>query len=1150
MKKDAFIDYIKSADFRNLFINELGWNKCEDSFLPIEVDGKEYQFYSEAELCGLHVLSCSVDDMPTNTLCKKIDYKLRKFANDYIAIFKAPGEMHHLWAVPVRTVDKRDMVTLEYKEPRQTDFLFSKIPDLTFQYGVHLTIVDVKAMVQKAFEVNSGEITKKFYTEFKKQHKVFNEFITGIQNIDDCKWYTSIMLNRLMFCYFIQKKNFLDNNPDYLFGKLREVKRLKGENAFFKSFYKGFLCRLFHDGLNNPDHSDEFEDIYGNIPYLNGGMFDVHELEEKYPDIDIDDAAFEKIFMFFDEWRWHLDTRIEATGKDINPDVLGYIFEQYINDRAQMGAYYTKEDITGYIGRNCIVPFLMDETAKKSPADFKPDGYVWQYLKSHIDDSGLSPYIYDAVKKGYGLDIPADIAQGLDTSKPNLLERRSHWNEKTPTEFALPTEIWRETIERLKHCGEVNDKIKNGEVTQINDFITYNLDICQFVQDILKDTSDHTFILHFYAALQKVTILDPTCGSGAFLFAAMNILEPLYEICIDRMTDFHNANDNLFKEQLLEINSKYHNNIPYFIFKSIILRNLYGVDIMPEAVEIAKLRLFLKMMSVATVDANADNMGIEPLPDIDFNIRCGNTLVGYATEQELDNDLNFGDMFSKADYKAKIENKMDIVAKTFERFKQLQLAEHKLGDFNKAKHDLKDELKELNLMLNQKLYASTITDKKISYEQWLKDYQPFHWLAEFYQIIQGNGGFDVIIGNPPYVVYTKKDKTTNKSVSDKYELKGYKTLETNNLYSFVIERSFNILRNKDCIGMIIPISLTFSSDFKSLRKLIMDKSIWISSYDNIPASIFEGVSQRCSILMMRSDNKNLLEVTRMYRWKSIYRKYLINALSYCIIEKEYSFYINIPKAINQTTFAILNKISKKNYQQSTLLFHNIGYSPTARNYISSYVSEPPCIDCQSLLPCSPSQKSIIRVFSEKDQFVGFICLCGDLSFLYWLIYGDGFHVTNYNMLPIIGCALSIDIKYKLLLIELGKFLNIRRNECLVFKKNAGKYVGSYCYRNIKGITRRSDLLLMAGIGISKNEALSIFNWSDIILSINENAGEKSIPEIVKEKYPPNKYDEKEQCALFDEIDNVLIKYYGFTKTDLNVIFNDNKAKSEVQSNYE
>lgn len=156
-------------------------------------------------------------------------------------------------------------------------------------------------------------------------------------------------------------------------------------------------------------------------------MFDFHDIEKIFKDIDIEDEAFLHLFDFFDKWRWHLDTRITASGKDINPDVLGYVFEQYINDRAQMGAYYTKEDITEYIGKNCILPYLFDAVKKTSSSkDFREDGYIWQTLQ-HSGDA----YIYDAVKHGYSRDwlsrIPAEIAEGVDTSEPQLLVRRSHW---------------------------------------------------------------------------------------------------------------------------------------------------------------------------------------------------------------------------------------------------------------------------------------------------------------------------------------------------------------------------------------------------------------------------------------------------------------------------------------------------------------------------------------------------------------------------------------------------------------------------------------------------------------------------------------------------------------------------------------------------
>ncbi len=180
-----------------------------------------------------------------------------------------------------------------------------------------------------------------------------------------------------MFCYFIQKKGFLDNNKNYLSDKLKECQEKKGKDKFY-SFYRSFLLQLFHHGLGAPDHSKTLIAEIGKIPYLNGGLFDTHEIEKDYKDkIEIDDKAFESIFNFFDEWEWHLDTRHAASGKDINPDVIGYIFEKYINDRADMGAYYTKEDITDYISKNCILPFLFDETKRQMPKEFIPSSEIW-----------------------------------------------------------------------------------------------------------------------------------------------------------------------------------------------------------------------------------------------------------------------------------------------------------------------------------------------------------------------------------------------------------------------------------------------------------------------------------------------------------------------------------------------------------------------------------------------------------------------------------------------------------------------------------------------------------------------------------------------------------------------------------------------------
>ena len=887
MNKQTFKELIADSAFKELFITELGWwNPVANFRLPeIIVDEQKFYFEQIARISSFQVLACQVDSIPTSSITKKIDTQLRKQANDYICIYHIPNSEHHLWVVPVKKVEKRDLVLIEYISADKASFLYEKMADLHFDYDEQPTIMDVKERVQAGFIINSERITKDFYAGFRKEHTNFAKFITGIddyidkENEDKPKnkqvanrnkqWYTSVMLNRLMFCYFIQKKGFLDRNINYLRDKLAWVQSERGEDRFYGSFYKKFLLSLFHDGLNSPRHEPDFEQKFGRIPYLNGGMFSMHELEETYRDIDIADEAFESLFAFFDQWHWHLDDRLTASGKDINPDVLGYIFEQYINDRAQMGAYYTKEDITEYIGRNTILPYLMDATKKMNEKPFKSNGAVWQFLKESGDT-----YIFDAVKKGAGLDIPEEIAIGIDTTKPDLLERRSHWNERTPEDYALPTEIWRETIERLQRYAHIKAKIVNGEITEINDFITYNLDIRQFVQDLLTKTDDHLLVKHFYAQLRKVTILDPTCGSGAFLFAALNILEPLYEVCIDRMQTWNNGNPELFKEELQELNGKYRSNIRYFIYKNIILRNLYGVDIMVEATEIAKLRLFLKMVAVVDVNPRADNLGLDPLPDVDFNIRCGNTLVGYATEADLEKDLVEGDMFAKQEFEEKVHIEMDKVAHAYERFKQIQLSQSEnLETYKESKVELKNRLKRLNALLNEKLYKSTVSDSSLTYKDWLKSHQPFHWLAEYYDIINGNKGFDVIIGNPPYVVYREQNYIYKIS-------KSYETYSSGNLYAYILERSILLMSKSSRNGYIIPISSVSNDKFVPLQRLFLSKTkSWYSCYSNRPGKLFDNVEQRLTIVISQLQDAETAYYASSYQhWYVEERPYLLNTL--------------------------------------------------------------------------------------------------------------------------------------------------------------------------------------------------------------------------------------------------------------------------------
>ncbi len=1091
MNRATFNSHIQQANFRELFITEMGWNNPRGQVnLPtITVDEIDYNIKCIAERNGFQILTCQVQSIPTMTMCRKIDIKLRRQANDYICIYILSETEHHEWVAPVRTSEKRDIVLVEYCSHKQADFLFSKIAGLSFALDEVTTIVDVRERIQNTFAVNSEKITKDFYAGFKKEHTAFANFITGLDDTIPTKdnknkqWYTSVMLNRLMFCYFIEKKGFLNNNTNYLRDKLDWVRQEKGADRFFSSFYRGFLIQLFHDGLNTARHDREFEKIYGRIPYLNGGMFENHQLEQEYADIDISDEAFVRLFDFFDTWEWHLDTRITASGKDINPDVLGYIFEQYINDRAAMGAYYTKEDITDYIGKNCIIPFLFDKVAQTSSRDdFRPDGYVWEMVKSSDDH-----YIYDAVKRGFTPDwmqhIPTYIAEGIDTEAPNLLERRSRWNEKTDDAFALPTEIWRETIERLQRCESIIEKIKSGEILQINDFITYNLDIRQFAYDLILNATDHRFVGNFYHALQSVSILDPTCGSGAFLFAAMNILEPLYEVCISRMQEFNAQNNHLFKTELGEIANKYRSNIQYFIYKSIILRNLYGVDIMVEATEIAKLRLFLKMVAVVEVDKRADNLGLDPLPDIDFNIRCGNTLVGFANEEQLNKELehytDFHQQIANQEFAESIKNMMDVVARTYEVFKDVQLNQTEdRVNYKEAKEKLKTRLYELNELLNQRLFKATADTNK-PYEDWLASHQPFHWLAEFYQIIHGNNGFDVIIGNPPYVEYNKKDKTTKKAVSDIYKLNGYKTIDCGNLYAFVMERSKSIINNYSFIGMIVPLSGHSTERMAPLVKYFYE-SFGLHLHLNLsadahPQKLFEGVKFRLSIFFASNQGLGVYS-TKYKRWYAEERKVLFQTIVFNS-NKDYH-YNNIISKIPSNNF--LDIISKINLESSFFYTndgkHNCLYHNAPINWVRSH-SFVPYFKSDRDGEGVTTQLKCIGFSNINYSKIASSILNSSLFFITWIANSDCYHL---NKQEISNFKINIDN-------------NLESDLCVLSDKLS------------------EDML--------KKSIRRVYNY--------QTSGRVEYDEFYMKLSKP----------IIDEIDKVLAKHYGFTEEELDFIIN-------------
>lgn len=1017
LNADRLRQLVRGFDFRPLFLEELGWDGHQAE-LEIRLDGRTLSLTAVAQKRGMVVYRCSApagESIPEYPERRKIEKQVARQAHEHIIIFTDAENSTQIWQW-VRREPGKPAACREhtYHISQPGDALIQKLKAIAFSLGEEeaLTLPDVTRRVRAGLDVE--RVTKRFYDRFKKEHEAFLKFITGITASADRDWYASVMLNRLMFVYFIQRKGFLDSDHDYLRNRLARTRAEHGRDKFY-SFYRYFLLRLFHEGLGSRARTPALEKLLGRIPYLNGGLFEMHPVEQRYPDIQIPDKAFENIFSYFDEYHWHLDERPLRADNEINPDVLGYIFEKYINQK-QMGAYYTKEDITEYIARNTVIPFLFDAARTRCKVAFdNPGGPTpWDLLRADPDR-----YIYPAVRHGVDLPLPAEIAEGIDTAKPGLLERRKGWNKPAPPEAALPTEIWREVVARRQRCEELRRKLASGEVRDINDLITLNLDIRQFAQDVIENCEGPELLRAFWHAIERVTILDPTCGSGAFLFAALNILEPLYEACLERMEAFVEDLDRSGQKHRPEKFSDFravlervsaHPNSRYFIFKSIILNNLFGVDIMEEAVEICKLRLFLKLAAQVEPDAARDNFGIEPLPDVDFNIRAGNTLVGYATADEVRRvfrekpsgkrvqyNLMFGDQQDAYD---KFDDQLKIADSAFRQFRDMQTQQGMdAKDFAEAKQTLRSRLSALEKELNRYLageYGVKFSEgsggktkgDNAAYEKWLKSHQPFHWFVEFYGIMQ-RGGFDVIIGNPPYVELN--------AIED-YRLQHYTCKESGNLYALILERCTSISRKEGRQGFIVPVSSVSTDRYSTLQQLLVNREIHFSSYDDRPSRLFDGLEHiRLTIhLLGKQTHKPQLWSTRYNKWMVDERPVLFEKLNFTntlpvLIEKVF------PKLCSELEVAIIQKLSAQKSKLAEFYNsagqHHVFYSRKVGYFLQVLDFEPQVLDGNGRLR-PPSEFKELKFSSEKHAKLSMCCLNSSLFYWFVTVFSDCRHVNK------------------------------------------------------------------------------------------------------------------------------------------------------------
>ncbi|UAJ74603.1 ATP-binding protein (plasmid) [Synechocystis sp. PCC 7339] len=805
--------YLKNFDFESLFIEELGWDTIDPIALPLEVDEDIFEAIAIAQKRGFMVYYCSTPEIPERKVRLALDRQLSDYSKSHLLIFGDEAQTSQVWMWVKQEGKKRKPIFHSYNTSKSAEPLIQKLEPLFFSIDEEDDATLVKAVEKVSQGFNIEQVTKQFFQDFEGLHKDFCLEIDGIENEGDRRWYGSVVLNRLMFVYFLQRRYFLDNKDSlYLQHKLEHCQ------ANAESFYE-FLKGLFFEGFAKPEYErgSDLQKRLGKICYLNGGLFLRHSLEQKYSEISIKDKAFGDAFELFSRYSWHLNDRPDAEkdSNEINPDVLGYIFEKYINQK-EFGAYYTRPEITEYLCDRTINKLVVDKVNTLADKDFK--------------------------------DLPQLFA-GLNT------------------------------------------------------------DLC---------------LLLLNEILPKLTLLDPACGSGAFLVAAMKTLIPIYQTITGKIAF---SNDEGLKAWLAEIQQD-HASLDYYIKKRIITDNLYGVDIMEEATEIAKLRLFLAL--VAAVDKVED---LEPLPNVDFNIMAGNSLIGLIrvdehqfnskkTNKYNDQLATQGELgLFSSDYQNILTEKNKSIA----LYKQHAFISDKERNTEESEQVpsillLRSSIDELNQKSQKKLNEILLNEfnsLKIKYEEAqlngkakkrvlniddINALEPFHWGYHFDKVFE-RGGFDAIIANPPWEIFKPQAKeffahhsdlvTKNKMDIKNFEKEQKKLLEKPevaeawleyqskfpyvsayyrsaedyrnqisvvngkkagtdiNLYKLFLERCYDLLRKGGECGIVIPSGIYTDLGTKQLREMLFSETqvTGLFCFENNKA-IFEGIHRSFKFVVL------------------------------------------------------------------------------------------------------------------------------------------------------------------------------------------------------------------------------------------------------------------------------------------------------------
>ncbi len=655
----------------------------------------------------------------------------------------------------------------------------------------------------------------KLYEHFENDAAIQNELVKS--NIDTSR-FTKKLLGQIVFLYFLQKKGWLGVPKDKTWGngEKRFMQQLfdtsKTEN---KNFFKDYLQYLFYEALAK--ERDNLNSYYAKfecrIPFLNGGLFEA-EYDWKNANISIPETIFRNeeknksgdigtgILDVFDRYNFTIKED-EPLDKEVavDPEMLGKVFENMleVTERKSKGAFYTPREIVHYMCQESLIHYL----------DNSLNNYTETFHE--IGDSQTNMF-GNAGKKGQ--------------HSINL----SHQDIKVPK-------------------TDIENYIRNGHFALEHD---------QRVVNKGKETAEYKYILpesiRQYAdlidkKLTEIKICDPAIGSGAFPVGL------LHELVNAHLVIKPHLSPNYLAEKLKAIKGENNGDelsesrYIYRLKRHIIQESIYGVDIDASAIDIARLRLWLSLV----VDED-DFEPIETLPNLDYKIVCGNSLIGMPS-----------DVFPDLEKQKEIENLKPLF----------------YNETNEAKK------KELRKQINYK-----IRELLDSIEHFAGHKIDFDFKLYFSEVWHEKGGFDVVIGNPPYISYYGRRRTVITKEIDNYFRKTFdcvvdkkKTGKFNSVMFFQ-EKALALSNSKGIQSFIIDVSF-FENFYSGIKKILIEKTNIISVVKGL--SSFQNVASGQLIII---SNKNLTSNNQTKWFENGFGKFeFVNQAIWLNSEKQYQFYL-------------------------------------------------------------------------------------------------------------------------------------------------------------------------------------------------------------------------------------------------------------------